>query len=384
MHKNRNAVTPEKRDVFTSRAPRNPEEIDTCVAMLEDSPFWDSAHYPLSRPDIVQAWVDLLFTGRGYIDIVENEAYGTRLGAHRNPNGTPRYDHAFCMVAFVCYVRFEFAREIITRTDIPDIHMHFLQSMIAHRADAAQPCPAMTAEQMLLGQRQAPGHGLYCFASLVGHPAFDSGAILSSSPQLMDRLRRSPHQICGGLMHHAWITNAAPEFSKHGFTQFGNKLLREYPGNEMRPSEKKKYIFCLTKDQKTSEALGIPAEVEANIDHERCLGNWYKIFFDDRKPCAGLNKNEQHTCFLIMLGYTPAQIAQALSCPVGSVVQYQNQAGEKLYEAGYHGAASNFRKDGASPKHSRETISKIIFDNLHEVRSYLLPLYPWPDDVFLR
>lgn len=386
MSKKQNGAAPrgEGKNVFTSRGPRNADEIDTCLAMLEDAPFWDSEHYTLDRGDMVKVWVDLLCTGCGYIDIVENEAVRPRLEKDKKHSGIPRYKQAFCGVFFVYYTSFEFAREIILRHDIPDVFLHFLHSMIAHNANPSLPRPALTAAQMQLGQNQAPGHGLYCFSSSARHPAFDLAAILASPPQMMERLRRSPHQISGGLMHQAWITNVVSEFEKHAFTQFGHKLLRPYPGNRAKPFHQKKYLFCLTNSRETSDALGIPPHVTANISDVRFLGNWYKLFFDGRRPEAELGKNEQHTCFLIMLGFTSEQIAAVLSTTVGSVNQYQNKAGQKLYDAGYQSVAAGFHKDGVSPKCSRETISKVIFDNLHEVRSYILPLYPWPSGCFLR
>lgn len=373
-----------ERSVFTSRGPRNAEEIDTCLAMLEDSPHWDSKHYALNRADMVKVWVDLLCTGCGYIDLVENEAYVPRLERYKNDSGGPRYRHSFCGVFFVYYTSFEFAREIISRADIPDIFLHFLQSMIAHTANPSLPCPALTAAQMQLGQNQVPEYGLYCFSTKVQHPAFGMAEVIAAPPQLMERLRRSPHQISGGLMHQAWITHVVSEFDKYAFLQFGHKLLRPHSGNRGKPFHKKKYLFCLTNSRETSERLGVPANVTVNMDHERFVGSWYKLFFDSRQPEAGLNKNEQHTCFLIMLGYPSEQIARVLSTTVGSVDQYQNKAGQKLYDAGYRGVAAGFHKDGVSPKCSRETISKVVFDNLHEVRSYILPLYPWSDGVYLR
>ena len=372
------------RSVFTSRGPRNAEEIETCVAMLEDGPTWDAEHYALKRGDLVKVWVDLLSTGCGYIDIVENEAYVPRLERYKANNDSLHYKHFFCGVFFVYYTTLEFAQEIISCRSIPDIFLHFLQSMTAHTANPSLPRPALTAVQMQRGQNQEPEHGLYCFSSKAQHPAFGIADVIASPPQLMERLRRSPHQISGGLLHQAWMTNVVSEFEKYAFMQFGHKLLRPHPGNRKKPFHKKKYLFCLTNSRETSERLGIPANVTVNLDDERFLGNWYKLFFDGRRPEAGLNKKEQHTCFLIMLGYPSEQIAQVLATTVGSVNQYQNKAGQKLYDAGYHGVAAGFQQDGVSPKCSRETISKVIFDNPHEVRSYILPLYPWPVGVFLR
>ena len=119
------------------------------------------------------------------------------------------------------------------------------------------------------------------------------------------------------------------------------------------------------------------------MDGESFFGNFYKIFFDSRTPCAGLSKYEQQTCFLIMLGLSPKQIAGHLSTTAGCIAQYQNKAGIKLYEAGYHSVAIGMTTEGM-PKHNRESLSKVVFDNLHEVQSHLLSLYPWPEDAYIR
>ena len=373
-----------RQNVFTSRGPRNAEEIDTCLAMLEDSPYWASAHYTLDRSEVVNVWTDLLSTGCGYIDIVENGAYVPQLERYKGGSGRTPYGHAFCTVQFIAYVTFEFAREIIMQDDIADINLHFLEAMIRHRTDASCPSPAMTAEEVRLGLTQAPGRGLYCCFALVRHPGLQPLSIIISSPQIMERYRRSMLQHYGGSLHHAWISNAVSQFDSYGFSQFGHQLLREHPTNKAKAHSEKKYVYCETNSRETSEALGVRANLTVNMDDERFLGNFCKNVFDGRQPSAGLNKKEQETCYLLTLGYTSEQIAKVLSTTVGSIDQYQNKAGQKLYDAGYHGVASGFHKEGGLPKCSRETISRVIFDNLHEVRSDVLPLYPWPEGLFER
>ena len=246
----------ESRNVFTSREPRNAAEIDTCLAMLEDGPFWDAAHYSLDRAECTAVWEELLTSGCGHIDVVENEALVPEIETYRRHNGVPRYKHSFYVIFLVCYVTFDFAREIIMREDIPDVLMHFMNAAVRHRGDTSLPSPAMSAAEVQLGLTQVPGHGLYRFVVPVTHPALDLATVLVSSPQLIERIRRSSHQVESGLMHEAWISNVASVFSKYGFLQFGNRLLREYPGNEDRSQDNKKYIFCLTRNREVSDALG--------------------------------------------------------------------------------------------------------------------------------
>ena len=142
----------------------------------------------------------------------------------------------------------------------------------------------------------------------------------------------------------------------------GHKLLTEHSANAARSEDEKRYLLCVTKNRRVSNDLEIPAGVDCLTEP----GNWFSDVFVQRSPVANLTEEEQKAAYLLALGYSPQQIASRMGKNKGAVDAHQRRICSKLSKA-------NYDMGSGQP---REKLREVIFGNLHEVRSVVVPLYP--------
>ena len=357
--------------------------------MLLDSPLYDRAYDDLRVEDMLDVWVKLLTTGQGYIDIIENKNYAKELAGYTR-SGNRHFDHSFTSCYFMSYVTLDFMQKIVADDTIPDISMHFVKRCIEHQKNPDScASPAATIDAMLRGHNQEPGYGLYCLCSSVIHPRIDimKPKFILDSWKYSERVKSSTKYFSGGLAHHAWINNCAHEKVKWGYLQSNHKLLRAYPGNQGKTPARKKYIFCLTRDRYVSKDLHIPDNKKFDIEGIKDTGNWFEFLFSRQRRECGLTELEQETCYLIALGYTDVQIAQAVYPDLKNVKGDTRESQERLAQGArriYTIRSGAARKvDPSANEFGRERLCNFIRGHLHEVRSVIVPLYPFPEDLVL-
>ncbi|HVT11820.1 MAG TPA: hypothetical protein VHE55_06105 [Fimbriimonadaceae bacterium] len=346
--------------------------MDACISLLRDSPFWEGAL--LSQAEVSSCWRDLLSTGIGLIDIVEPRQAGYML--KKPGRDDSHYKNGFACTTFVCYVTSDFARELVLRKDdkedpllrLTRRHGDFLKGR-----SRTSPIPELGKGGKII----LHNGGFYGLSVAVFHPAilrrWDFFKLLS--PFFTRRIDATMRQNNDGFKHEAWFNLAAGDHLKEAYESFGgNALVRPYPGNDSKPPENRKYIFAIAKDEAVCGDLGLPLSCRpkgSSVTYE-CLF-WNGIH--ERR--AHLDRDMQHLCYLLLIGFRLQHIEARLSCDVQRLMARTLDQLQREYDD--QPQARKFR-----PGELPETLIALIEDAPHEIREFIFPAYPWPQNLSSR
>jgi len=381
--------------MFTSRGPRNPEEIAACVSLYRHSPFW--ADSELTESDMVECWEALLIAGIGLIDIIETEDFIEDLKNTKKAVSDPHYRHGFFQVVFVCYVTSDVAYDILnTKSDNVDALLYFLQRFNTYRKDssASRPIPKISSKKGEKGRLD--DESFYLFACGVYHPEV-SFHWSRRTERYLDAIHPFSERVIGdmirghiGFRHDAYLLSVAGAHLVTPYTSTGLNIAR-------RHSEKDNYIFITTRDPDVLATLKV---LPADLGDELKINLYRPLFLEDsvRRTC-NLTRYQQQVCSLLLLGFTLEQVGGFLD-PVDyekimsiedptvrkstreslkkRIAFQQNQASKALRDK----MLVDSDQDGSVPlEHLLTALKRQDGKAAHEIRQFIFSVYPWPEFV---
>jgi hypothetical protein len=365
--------------MFTIRYPKNTTELEACFAMVKNSLYYDGS---LEQDKIVAAWDLMLCEGVGDVLIVENQDYTDWLNSYSERRDLRLPAFIACLSG--CFITEKHAKRIVFSKP-KYLGMDFLTRYIAFHQKEEGENPAATMKEIVRGHAIPPDLGLH-FASYmpVLHPYIE-GQLLDPTPEFIADLpllgesyRDFSLRTFGGFNLHSFFNAPIGAFITGGYLANGQKLLCDFPDNDLVSDPEKRYILCVTRDAEISLRLDIPpgqCEVSGL--------SWFGIQLHSLPIRRGsvpldpsratLSPLEKKYGYLLVKGYTRDQIADWLYAnkknrnPDNSVTQLQRKVFEKLQEA-------NYLKD-TDPNIEMDIVN-VLRKNLPEIRPAIVPLYP--------
>ena len=401
--------------MFTSRGPRNREEIADCVSFFKHSPHWSPTD--LTELDMVECWEALLLSGHAHIEIIENPQLAQELKNRRKAVLNPHFLHGYVHVEFVCFVTFEFLKELVGReSDLCDPVIFFLERYQQYRSGL--PVKRPIAETDKEGRlRDASISTLACgvfHSDISCQLSMRTLKYVSQRDAFANRIYASVVQDYIGFKHDVALNSAAGRHFIVPLEQAGLKLIREYSRNSVRPFYAKKYLFASVQDVSTAAALGVP---HIRSISEASEFTRYTFMHLGNSVCrkAGLTRLQQCVCVLLLTGYSFKQIARAIDqneydMLVGEIAALSEKRARgslesreqklldkysksllnivnKVKDAKRQAVEKLFKANLFTPPFEEERLVGMLKQNsvvAHEVREYLFPVYPWPEDLDSR
>lgn len=403
--------------MFTSRGPRNREEIAACVAVFLHSPHGKDSG--LSKEDMVECWYHLLRLGVGVIDFIQNEIFaGLKDNERAISELDPNYEYGYLYVTFACFVTFDVARDILIgeSDDVdPIVRVLHLYRGFRLKDSAESPLPRIGKHRELL-DKSISMVSCGIFHSDLSSPSLRHVPYLPFKSAFTKRLYASLAQFANGFSFDISVHSAAGDFFLEPLQSAGLHLMRKHSANSESNPERNRYVFCTARPE-LYEMLG-RRDMLTNTQEKNMSEYNFKHFDPSIPRQAGLTRYEQQLCFYLLNGYENLQIARrthkdtteeeayfrneilrmkslrktrklttfeerelksyenGLANIPGRISQALNQVARKLQKLRFY--RFPFR---------RKKLVAVLSSNpiaAHEIRQFIFSVYPWPDDIDSR
>lgn len=403
---------------FTSRAPRDIEEIGLCVKFLQNTALWKET--TLSDSQLIHYLDELLRTGVAILDIFENAQLDSLLKDSEKIVEHPHFEHGFVYVAFACYVQFNVLREIVEREDDRrDPILYFLELYHEFKTGRSARNPLIN----LLDSGEICEESVSLLSCGAFHDDIANHITLRTSKywgyrgEFSRRVLDSVRHFTIGFKHDAHLFIAPGEFLVAPSLSLGLKIARANSSNPDKPLASRIYVYYWANSEEMEIRLGVTdskkkmlervIEVLSLLHPDMVVDRYEFLRLDERTQRQfDLTEREQKFCFLFTAGYETDQIAMSIyedenfsvriralkSRDVKSLTPDEKLELEGMLRA--LSADNNATRQiqiqvaiALGIQNKRESFIAALMQNpklAHEYRKFIFSTYPWPNDLLSR